>query len=488
LTTETSYRHYFNEMPCYVTVQDRNFNIIDANKRFRDEFGHFEGRHCYQVYKRRSERCEDCPVDRTFRDGRGHRAEVQVKTLDNKDVSMIAYTSPIRNESGEITSVLEISTDITEVKLLQKQLRESQERYRQLFEEVPCYISIQDRNLRIVEANRRFREDFGDLMGSKCYEVYKHREDVCEDCAVQKTFDDAKVYHSEEVVTSFQGERMNTLVYTAPIVGVDGRIKHVMEMSTNITPIRQLQSQLESIGLLISTISHGIKGLLTGLNGGRYLVNTGLIKDDRKRTAKGWEMVERNIDRISSMVLNILHYAKEREPSWEKVSATALCNEVCEIVAARAQEHGIDLQQNLDTDAGEFEADDKAMRSLLVNLLENSIDACRVDSQKESHNVKFDLIGQTDNICFEVRDNGIGMDREAREKAFSLFFSSKGAEGTGLGLFIANNIAQAHSGRIEVESESGKGTCFHVTIPRKRTPVKTEAHNERKEVGYVTAK
>ena len=69
---------------------------------------------------------------------------------------------------------------------------------------------------------------------------------------------------------------------------------------------------------------------------------------------------------------------------------------------------------------------------------------------------------------FEVSDNGIGMDRETREKALSLFFSSKGAGGTGLGLFIANKIAQSHGGDISIESDEGKGTKFIVSLPENR--------------------
>ena len=67
-----------------------------------------------------------------------------------------------------------------------------------------------------------------------------------------------------------------------------------------------------------------------------------------------------------------------------------------------------------------------------------------------------------------VRDNGIGMDRETREKAFTLFFSSKGTGGTGLGLFISNRIARSHGGRIELKSEAGVGTQFVVALPRSR--------------------
>ena len=73
-------------------------------------------------------------------------------------------------------------------------------------------------------------------------------------------------------------------------------------------------------------------------------------------------------------------------------------------------------------------------------------------------------------MVFEVEDNGIGMDRETREKIFSLFFSSKGIKGTGLGLFISNKIVDKHGGYIEVESEPGRGTRFLVRLPLEARP------------------
>jgi signal transduction histidine kinase len=73
-------------------------------------------------------------------------------------------------------------------------------------------------------------------------------------------------------------------------------------------------------------------------------------------------------------------------------------------------------------------------------------------------------------VRFEVEDNGIGMEQETREKAFSLFFSSKGSEGTGLGLFVANKIATSHGGSIRIVSTVGEGTRFLVSIPRTRPP------------------
>jgi len=465
---ENAYYRYFDAMPCYLTVQDRDFRIIDANQRFREDFGETENRFCYQVYKRRSEKCEVCPVERAFWDGHSHRNEERVTCPDGKEVSVLVEATPIRDQSGEIVAVIEMSTDVTQLKSLHKQLRRSQRRYRLLFDEVPCYISIQDPDLCIVEANRAFQEDFGSCLGRKCYEAYKHRTEPCAPCLVQETFEDGEFRTREEVVTSLSGETIHVLVTAAPIRNGQGQIIRVMEMSANITQVRELESRLTSLGLLIGSVSHGLKGMLNGLAGGMYLVDTGFKKDDPQRVRKGWDTVQRNVGRIQSMVSDILYYAKDRIPNWEPLSAIEVAEEVCNLTESRANNHHVQLTTALDPSAGQFEADAQAVRSMLVNLIENSLDACRLDDKKSDHRVTLRLQGLPDHVKFEIEDNGIGMDQETREKAFSLFFSSKGTEGTGLGLFISDRIARSHGGSIDLQSEAGVGTRFIVQLPRKR--------------------
>jgi len=455
-------------------VQDRDFRIIHANERFLKDFGAFEGRTCFQVYKRRSEKCEICPVERTFYDGEPHRSEERLRSLGGKDIAVIVRTAPVRDDRGEITSVIEMCTDVTMIKRLEEQLRRSRERYQVLFEEAPCYISIQDRDLNIVEANRTFRENFGEAVGCKCYELYKHRDEECYPCPVQETFHDGQTHTREDIVTSLKGEQTNVLVVTAPIRDASGKIVKVMEMSENISEVRRLQSQLTSLGLLIGSVSHGLKGLLNGLSGGMYLVNSGFEKDNRKRVEQGWEMVQRNVARIRSMVSDILYYAKERTPNWEPMSARDVAEEVCSLMEGRAKEQGVKLLKVVDVADGNFEADVNAVRAMLANLVENSLDACRLDKAKADHEVSFRVREDDGQIAFEIEDNGIGMDRETREKAFTLFFSSKGTEGTGLGLFISHRIAEAHGGSIALESDVGVGTRFIVRMPRKRPPEETE--------------
>lgn len=466
---DSRYQRYFDAMSGYVTVQDRNYRIIDANQRFRDDFGDWEGRYCHQVYKNRSDRCEVCPVARTFQDGQRHESEEQVRTVNGVDVSTIVYTKPIRDDSGEITSVMEVSTDITHLKNLQKLLRRSEKRYHTLFDEVPCCISIQDVDLNIIETNRGFLEAFGQSLGRKCFEAYKHRSEPCSPCPVQETIDDGLPHTQEEIVTSLDGRRMNMLVTTAPIRNPEGDISGVMEMSADITQVRELEDRLTSLGLLIGSVSHGLKGLLNGLAGGMYLVDSGFSKDKPDRVQKGWATVHRNVARIKSMVSDILYYAKDRVPNWEPLAAAEVAADVCEMMESRAEDLKVELRKDLDPEAGQFEADASAVRALMANLVENSLDACRLDEKKPEHRVLVRVRGEPEHILFEVEDNGIGMDRETLEKAFTLFFSSKGT-GTGLGLFIADRIAQAHGGAIDLESKPGEGTRFVVRLPRERPP------------------
>lgn len=476
------YQIYFDALPCYVTVQDRDFRLIDANERFRRDFGDITGRYCYQVYKNRSERCEICPVARAFHDGQSHRSEEQVTSLDGRQVSVLVEATPIRDDSGSIAAVMEMSTDITDIKELERQLRRSQRRCRLLFDEVPCFISIQDRDLNVVEANRAFQENFGSCLGRKCYEVYKHRSEPCVPCPVQETFEDCEPHTREEVVTSLSGRRQNVLVTAAPICDGQGNITGVMEMSADITEVRQLQDRLTSLGLLIGSISHGLKGLLNGLAGGMYLVESGFAKEDKGRVEKGWATVKRNVTRIQTMVSDILYYAKDRVPAWEPLAAGEVAQDVCRLIESRAREHEVRLDTALDLDAGEFEGDAQAVRSLLVNLIENSIDACRLDGSKPEHKVTIRLKASNDFVQYEVEDNGIGMDQETKERAFTMFFSSKGMEGTGLGLFIADRITRAHGGTIDLESQPGIGTRFIVHLPRKRPPTSGSEASQQPEM------
>jgi signal transduction histidine kinase len=230
----------------------------------------------------------------------------------------------------------------------------------------------------------------------------------------------------------------------------------------------ELQDHLSSLGLMIGSISHGMKGLLTSLDGGLYLVSSGLKKKDLKRVAEGWTAASETAERIRKMVLDILYYAKERKLKRAPVQATAIAEDVARAIRPRIDGSGIRLQCHFDGSAGTMDVDADYLHAALVNILENAVDACQKDQRKPTHRIDFTMAGQDGEIVFTVADDGIGMDGDTRDQIFSLFYSTKGRKGTGLGLFIANRIVGQHGGSIAVESTPGQGAAFRVTLPKQQ--------------------
>lgn len=457
---------FFNEMPCFVSIHNKDLKIVATNQLFKERIGDKIGKSSWEIYKIDSTRDYKGPVAETFQTGIGKRSKEIVVYANGTESPVIVHTAPIRSRGNEVELVLELSVDISEIKRIQEELRTTQQRYQQLFDEAPCYISVQDKEFNIVNVNKRFSNDFGKGIGSKCYEIYKHRHEPCNNCPVAKTFEDGQSHQTEMVVTSSLGEQYDVLIWTAPLYDASGNLTHVMEMSTNITQIRKLQDHLSTLGFLITTISHGIKGILTGLDGGMYLVHSGFAKENMKQIQEGWEIVKLMVGRIRSMVLDILYFAKKRELKWEKTDVISFANDVALMIESKIRTHQIEFIKEFDPQIGEFEIDPGILRSALINILENAIDACVMDKTKSSHTIRFCVTQEENDIIFDVYDNGIGMDKETLENLFTLFFSSKGHMGTGLGLFISNKIIQQHGGSIKVSSTYGQGSHFRVRMPK----------------------
>jgi len=242
--------------------------------------------------------------------------------------------------------------------------------------------------------------------------------------------------------------------------------EYTENLETLVQEKTDLQDRLSSLGLMIGSISHSIKGLLTGLDGGMYLLDSGFEKENHDRTKEGWKVVKFMVDRIRKMVLDILFYAKERDIKWEQVDVLSFANEVALVVEPKIQSQNIEFVFDFDSTLGEFEIDAGFVHSALINIIENAVDACIKDKSKISHKIIFSVNHDKNHIIFDVIDNGIGMDKETKEKIFTLFFSSKGSKGTGLGLFISNNIIKQHGGEIKIRSTLGEGTKFNIKIPK----------------------
>ncbi|MEZ5360332.1 MAG: PAS domain-containing protein [Candidatus Zixiibacteriota bacterium] len=464
------YKDLFDKVPCYLSVIDKTYTIQRVNRLFAQDFGGEPGKQCYSIYHHREDVCPDCHVARTFEDGKIHKTEKTVNKIDGTEARLLVYSSPIFDDDGNIISVMEMATDITEIKLLQRKIKQSEARYRQLFEGVPCYISIQDNDLKVIDSNQRFKDAFGDTPGRCCFEVYKKRSDACPECPVIKTFEDGEVHSREESVVHRDGSKTYNLVHSSPIKDPEGKTVAVMEVSTDITEVKKLQRELTYMGRTIAVMAHRIKNILMGLEGGIFVVNTGFEDEDQDTIKKGWEMIERNVSSVSHIVKDLLYCSKEREMEFAEVDPVSVINSVHTLFKDKAKQHNIELRTDIGANVPPGQFDKEALHSLLTNMVTNALDACINDSREnrtDDHVITLRIfMDDQQNYRLEVADTGPGIPGSVGAAVFDDFFSTKGREGTGLGLLVANKVVEEHGGTITFTSFEGKGTTFTAVFPR----------------------
>ncbi len=333
----------------------------------------------------------------------------------------------------------------------------------QLVDHLPCYVSIQDRDLNLLYVNHKFKRDFGDGVGKKCHTVYKCSTEICPNCPVQKTFEDRRPHLTEENVTLTGGGVSQVLIQTSPIIDKNGVVTAVIELATNITQMKKDRKELVILGQSIALLSHGIKNILEGLQGGAYVVDEGFKDNDIEMAQTGWKIVNKNIFDIADVVQNILYSSKDRPLKYEPVSPGQLARDSLALFYEKAASLDVELKAQINDAIPEVRLDIASIRRMLNNLIWNALEACLNDKQKKKHSVsvKTDVLDEG-HFMFEIADNGIGMDQDTQRNIYEEFFSTKGSSGTGLGLAVVEKVVNRHGGKIEVTSAPGKGTRFTI--------------------------
>jgi signal transduction histidine kinase len=233
------------------------------------------------------------------------------------------------------------------------------------------------------------------------------------------------------------------------------------------------------VGQTVSGLAHTIKNILMGLEGGMYMVHSGLNKDDKERTKEGWGILEKNFDKITTLVKDFLSFAKGRRPNVQMIDPNQLIKDIIDLYSDSANQAGIKLIPRLDSNLVPASLDPDGIHTCLTNLVSNALDAC-VMSEKKNPQIVLSTRQENDTLIFEVSDNGMGMDYNIKQKLFTTFFTTKGGGGTGLGLLTTRKIVQEHGGAIDFESEEGKGSVFRLCFPRKRLPAPMDEEEKAK--------
>lgn len=466
------YQVLFERVPCFVAVLNRDLRIVRANEKLRDTFGETTGQHCFEVYKHRAEKCDECPAEQTFADGKSHTCDQIGINKDGKITHYVVTTSPLSRSDPQVAHVIEMSIDVTENRKLEVELVKATAFREMLIENsVHGVIAIDPENKVII-----FNPAAEALLGYSAQEILGRQlplESIPPEYRKALAENREKMVLDEVLLSTKSGDKIPARLFGF-VLKRDNEIYGHATFIRDLREIKQLeQEKLEAerlavVGQTVAGLAHGIKNILTGLEGGTYVFKSGLDKGDKSRIDQGWKMLERNIEKISALTKNLLNFSKGRIPEVQLIQPADVVREVIALYKDSAKQSGISIEADVSEIAlAPFDASD--LHTCLANLVSNAIDACLV-SEKPACRIALSCFEENDSIVFEVVDSGCGMDYEIKKKVFTNFFTTKGSSGTGLGLLATRKITQEHGGKIQLESTPGGGSIFRLVFPRKRLP------------------
>jgi PAS domain S-box-containing protein len=583
---EMAQQALFEQLPFAIAIMDMESNVVAANRNFGEFFGDWRGHKCYEVFKRETKPCRRCKARAAQRDGLVHVVDEAGIDRHERPCKYAVHLTPIKDAEGKVRYVMAMASDLTET-------RRWQQEYDQLFERVPCFVFVVDRDFHIIRANEKFRRSFGEPGGEFCYSVCKRRDARCEECPAALTFEDGEQHTAQQVGVHKDGSPSHYVVTSTCLARGEHGVERVVGMAVDITHTHMLESELRetrdfyhrlirnapnaiiaidprgntkmmnqaartllewvprqlptgdwlkrmlpaefftpeaqqsevlelddaslqtaqrhqvpvrlsavplrsghkelgraafivdlsalkrmeqdkldaermaAVGQTVAGLAHTIKNLLMGLEGGMYMVDTGLRRAEATRIQNGWEMLQRNFEKTTTLVKDFLSFAKGRAPDLQPLDPNTLAKDIVALYKDAARLQGVELSVELGADVGIAPLDAKGIESCLTNLLSNAIDSATMRADGKGK-VVLRTSQQDDELVFEVTDNGGGMDWEVKGKVFTTFFTTKGNKGTGLGLLTTRKIVQEHGGRVEVASAPGEGATFRIRLPRRR--------------------
>ncbi|MDH5541848.1 MAG: PAS domain S-box protein [Nitrospinota bacterium] len=403
--------------------------------------------------------------------------EAKLRKKDGSEIWLSTDTGYYYDEHGSIAGVEGETKDVTEKKEIENALRLSEEKYRTLIENIQEGIFLLQEG-KFVYVNDRFAEMTGykvaEIIGkefapfvapedrNKVFERYKRRlqgEDVPKEYEFRLLHKDGNarvVVHMLVSLTQYQGKLATT-----------GTITNVSE-KRKMETLYQKAQKLESVGLLAGGIAHDFNNLLTSILGGLSLLK---LTIDKSGDDEDLQIVTESINatkRAKDLARQLLSFSKGSEPVKKLLSLKDLLMD-CVSFSLRGSlsNYSFDIVDDL----WNVEADEGQLNQVFNNLIINAeqsmpdggvIDVCAYNINISSHSGIPLPPGKY--VQITVEDAGHGIPDEYLDKIFDPYFTSK-QKGSGLGLASAYSIIRNHGGFIDVESDLGKGSRFHVFVP-----------------------
>ena len=419
---------------------------------------------------------------------RGALAEIDISWKKDSGVERHSHISfvPEFDLNGAVTSVLTISRDISSLKKTEQSLRESERRFREIFDNSrDCLFLLEvlpDERFRNLEVNPAFEKAVGiaraDLVGKTIQEAMP--AEIAGPCIAKyhRCVTSGRMIEEETEMPLPAGLRLHRSTII-PVCDETGRVHRLVGISRDITEQRQMENQLrqaqklEAIGLLAGGVAHDFNNTLAAI-----LMHLGAIGSDPRLPTDLIEMFQELEDetrRAASLPRQLLLFSRRQVMQPQPLRWDELLGNILKMLRRLIGEK-IQIEYRQAGQPFHIYADQGMMEQLVMNLCINARDAMpnggrlildsRVCKINEDYKRKVPDARAGKFVCLRVTDTGTGMDAATLSHIFEPFFTTKEAgRGTGLGLATVFGVVKQHQGWIEVQSAVGQGTTFAIYLP-----------------------
>ena len=422
-TTLNDEQSILNSISELVVCQDAGMIVRWANKAACESVasdpGQLLGRHCYEIWHQRSEPCEGCPIVKVF--ATGEEQESEISSPDGREWHIKGYPISV---DDKVTSVVEITTDITKRKGLEETLKENEEKLSGILAAVADHMSMIDEEHDIVWANDTAKRLFGeDVVGKKCFAAYHGFDKPCEPCITAMTFADGKIHEHETEVIGIDGRKIAFwCIASVAARKEDGSPKLVVEVSRDISDRKKVEEELrrrsEELEAFAHTISHDLRNPLSLIEGYALSAEEAHAGGRGEMEVESLRSIVKATRRMDRFIEALLQYAIAGKLEGEavRVEPDKILREVieehAEIFLPRKAE--MILHEGIPA----VLVDPFRLKQVLSNIVSNAL---KFQGDNPLPRVEIGGKRKVGSVTIYVRDNGVGIPYHQQESIFEPF-------------------------------------------------------------------
>ncbi|MBF0564183.1 MAG: CHASE domain-containing protein [Nitrospirae bacterium] len=406
-------------------------------------------------------------------------------------VSIKRKTKTIRKLIRDLeTSNEHLKEDITQRKRLEKELLESERRYKTVVNSIPVGISLLSQNLEVLSVNNNLKNRFPDVDFTNkpiCYKTFNNPpgDNTCPSCPSCKTLIDGQIHeHVKEI--HIDGNTFYYRIVSSPVVDEEGKITAVAELVEDITEKRRVVVELKkaqemllrsekmvALGELSAGVAHEIRNPLNVISTSAQIL---MMEDNISEEAMdAYNVIIEQVDRAVKIVDNLREFARKSIPEIKKLELNELIEKTVALVSYEMKVENIAIAINFGHVTIFINGDKDQLTQVLLNIINNARDGIKEKQDAYSHAeptedgwsgcLKIGTWADPEHVYVSIEDNGIGIPEAIIHNVFDPFFTTKQeGKGSGLGLSISYGIIKNHNGDIKVQSGNGK-TVFTLIFP-----------------------